>query len=101
MRLVSSATWTSGDPVSLSWVRYFLTMSGFADSNSVTFTQPPNDSKHSLFSYKRRRVAQDGAECQTGPGRREGLLQDDPGLDEGHAPVPDRVHLPERQHVVG
>src|SRR5262245_62117726 len=86
MRLVSSATWTSGEPVSVSCVRNCLTMSAFPDSYSVTFTLPPNDSNYSLFLISREDYHTRGWACQPGspPGVRD-LPQNDPGLDHRHA----------------
>src|SRR5262249_5877215 len=66
MRLVSSATWTSGEPVSVSCVRNCLTMSAFPDSYSVTFTLPPNDSNYSLFLISREDYHRRGWACQLG-----------------------------------
>src|SRR3954467_7793699 len=105
MRFVRSATCTSGEPVSVSWVRYCATMSDLADSNSVTFTRPPNDSIHSLFSYKRRRIPQErpGVRIQESGDREDSnppprllppgssRLQNDFRPDQRDSAVPHRV----------
>src|ERR1700687_5703427 len=95
MRVVRSATWTSGEPVSDSCVRYCLTMSALPDSNSVTFTQPPKRLYSSLFFYKpadyhRSRRRQTGS-----------IRQYDPRPDEAHAAVANGADLSQGQHVVG
>src|SRR5262249_3626531 len=44
MRFVRRATWTSGEPVSVPWIRYCPMTPGFSDSYCVTLTFS--------FSYK-------------------------------------------------
>src|SRR5687768_2903480 len=88
MRFVSSATCTSGDPVSVSWVRYSETIVGFFSRCSVTFTDPP-----ALYSHFFQT-------SQTTTGRKL-FRQHQLGANEGDPAGPDGCHLAERDHLVG